>query len=156
MHCQVRTKEVLENWHKRPFQILNRFGYNNVPRCYIRPATEVDMSPKFSTNCRQLFLWMMDKIFLTPSTLSPWFLLSRIINELSFCLLVMLEAAASWLGPTIGRGKKPEFLCLARRSWPASWTGFLNSPRKRESCHNLLNLWDESGGALCLKMILIT
>ena len=71
-----------------------------------------------------LLLKMTDKLAVTADTLRPRFLppaaaARRIINELSFCLLVMLEAAASFhrhrSGPTIGRGAKSlGFLCLVR------------------------------------------
>lgn len=40
----------------------------------LEPSEE--MSPKFSTNCKHLFKIMMDKLSLTPNTLSPQFLLT--------------------------------------------------------------------------------
>ena len=42
-HGQPGTKEVLENWHKRPFRIPNRFVSNNVPLCYA--AAQLSPSP---------------------------------------------------------------------------------------------------------------
>ena len=35
------------------------------------PQPSEEMSPKFSTNCKQLFLIRIDKLSLTPNTLSP-------------------------------------------------------------------------------------
>ena len=84
--------------------------------CEPQPSiTAIVLSPELSTNCKQLFISFLndgldlpDGCHLGSLVFTPW-----IINELSFCLLEMLEAAAFSPGPTMGRwSKKLGFLCL--------------------------------------------
>ena len=93
------TKEVLENWHKRPFRIQNRFGYNNVP--HISPlrllAHPRPVARRFIlTIIKSVFKWccvasvLIDRIPQMSDTSNS--LIKSFINELSLSWLVMVEA----------------------------------------------------------------